>query len=199
MCCIFLQQTPGFCRLGEGDLFSPHPHLENGPVLPPPGAPLCLYGKSCGSPPGRQRADAPPTPTGSPEPSAAMAGPDGLRPPPRRRSFCAHPPAVCTGTPYCQLPHLRQNRFPAASPPPAKSRRPTALKPITRAALPLFTSSPSCSPARWPPCRSGVRSPSQSPPPPQIPFRSPQPVPPGVPAGTVRRGAPAPFASPPGR
>ena len=90
-------------------------------------------------------------------------------------------------------------RFPAASPPPAKSRRPRALKPSTRAAFPLFTSSPSCSPARWPPCRSGVRSPSRSPPPPQIPFRSPQPVPPGVPAGTVRRGAPAPFASPPGR
>ena len=326
--------------MGEGDLFSPHPHLENGPVLPPPGAPLCLYGKSCGSPPGRQRADAPPTPTGSPEPSAAMAGPDGPRPPPRRRSFCAHPPAVCTGTPYCQLPcprraasrpqaparqkpppegpqHRRQlpagppprrqppagqkppprarkppassppGRFPTESPPPDKSRprarnppasspsprpryfrraasqlqaparqkpppegpqprrqlpagpfpdrkhprqtkaaargpsspspaprraasqpqapppdksrRPTALKTSTRAALPLFTSSPSCSPARWPPCRSGVRSPSRSPPPRQTPSRSPPPVPPDAPAGTVRRGAPAPFASPPGR
>ncbi len=309
MCCIFLQQTPGFCRLGEGDLFSPHPHLENGPVLPPPGAPLCLYGKSCGSPPGRQRADAPPTPTGSPEPSAAMAVPDGparrrgaaLSAPTRRLSAQGHhiasspasarqkplpegpqapPPAPCRSRPApaeaaSQPKALRQTKaaargpanppsaprraasrpkaparqkpppessqaprqlsvgplpgrkpsasqkppprarkptasslpgrtalaglLPGRKPPPGEGRRPTALKPITRAALPLFTSSPSCSPARWPPCRSGVRSPSRSPPLPQIPFRSLQPVPPGVPAGTVRRGAPAPFASPPGR
>ena len=256
--------------MGEGDLFSPHPHLENGPVLPPPGAPLCLNGKSCGSPPGRQRADAPPTPdrlpgalgrngrTGRPPPAAAA--PLFLRPPagclhrdtilpaprraasrpkaPRQTKAAARELATPPSAPRRAAPPLPGRTAPAGplpsrKPPPDKSRRrgpatpsPALRRGLTAPAGPLpdrkpsasqkppphgpqarhpdgapadFTSSPSCSPARSPPCRSGARSPSRSPPPRQTPSRSPPPVPPDAPAGTVRRGAPAPFASPPGR
>ena len=130
-------------------------------------------------------------------PASSLSGPL----PGRKPSASQKPPPRARKPTASSLPGRTAlaGLLPGRKPPPGEGRRPTALKPITRAALPLFTSSPSCSPARWPPCRSGVRSPSRSPPLPQIPFRSLQPVPPGVPAGTVRRGAPAPFASPPGR
>ena len=223
--------------MGEGDLFSPHPHLENGPVLPPPGAPLCLNGKSCGSPPGRQRADAPPTPdrlpgalgrngrTGRPPPAAAA--PLFLRPPagclhrdtilpaprraasrpkaPRQTKAAARELATPPSAPRRAAPPLPGRTAPAGPLPsrkPSASQKPPPHGPQARhpdGAPADFTSSPSCSPARSPPCRSGARSPSRSPPPRQTPSRSPPPVPPDAPAGTVRRGAPAPFASPPGR